>query len=525
MIGTAPSFWGTKYFEEYPKFRLTSDAPEAMKKEFEEFFADWDLGQSKHKEMEKPTYIWTGEIVDRGRTDAIEAFRKRRQDRLDAREVQWITVRGNHIPVDEDGNPIGGQEKVFGDRPTKKRANDDIAEINDGGGDFEEKSEKVKEILSNLPKGSKISFPDSWDNDDGSKTSAIWNGESWVANGGWSRPNGWSCSMEEMAGYFVNEDPEERPKISSVAQSEETKERRAIERERKKDKFYQEPNGGKPQNYRSISESEYKARWNKAQDLFDDEVAEIDKSYNKKIKDIDDKYGSIGEKRWEIKRSNLSDKEKEEKLEELSAEAKKRSEERDEAERERCEAYQEAEKKWKSNYDLDYEFKAKDRDYSMREDAMAVNPNYILMDPQYHENCVPCSLAWELRCRGYDVEADGKNGTYGAISQFRSIFRDCESLDVSGGHEGTMQIIEKMKEWGDGARAIINTTHSNGSGHAYNVMNRGGNIIFVDSQGGGLWDSEDGGNIERAMYANLMRVDQSRVYEVPKGWVHDRRGT
>ena len=66
MIGSAPSFWGTKYFEQKPKFRLTPDAPEEMKKEFEEFFADWDLGQFDHSEMKKPTYIWTGEVVDRG---------------------------------------------------------------------------------------------------------------------------------------------------------------------------------------------------------------------------------------------------------------------------------------------------------------------------------------------------------------------------------------------------------------------------------------------------------------------------
>lgn len=66
MIGEAPSFWGTKYFKEYPNYHLTSDASDEMKKEFEEFFADWELGQSEHKEMKKPVYTWTGKIVDKG---------------------------------------------------------------------------------------------------------------------------------------------------------------------------------------------------------------------------------------------------------------------------------------------------------------------------------------------------------------------------------------------------------------------------------------------------------------------------
>ena len=88
MIGEMPSFWATKYFIKEPKYRLTEDAPEEMKKEFEEFFSDWDLGQFDHPEMKKPTYIWTGEIVDRGtsRNDSVEKFRKRRTQRLKDRD-------------------------------------------------------------------------------------------------------------------------------------------------------------------------------------------------------------------------------------------------------------------------------------------------------------------------------------------------------------------------------------------------------------------------------------------------------
>lgn len=117
MIGEAPSFWGSQYFVMKPKFRLTEDAPEEMKKEFEEFFVDWDLGQSEHPEMETPTYIWNGTIVDKARTDAVDAFRLRRQRRLDAKKAEegrWITTENGHkIHLSEEGEPDKGNPKVI----------------------------------------------------------------------------------------------------------------------------------------------------------------------------------------------------------------------------------------------------------------------------------------------------------------------------------------------------------------------------------------------------------------------------
>ena len=44
----------------------------------------------------------------------IRARRIERQVRMDEEPDDWITVKGNHIPIDEDDKPIGGQIKVFG---------------------------------------------------------------------------------------------------------------------------------------------------------------------------------------------------------------------------------------------------------------------------------------------------------------------------------------------------------------------------------------------------------------------------
>ena len=53
--------------------------------------------------------------------DAVERYKRRRAKRLDDRGIrldaepeQWITVNGNHIPLDKKGRPVGGQKKAIG---------------------------------------------------------------------------------------------------------------------------------------------------------------------------------------------------------------------------------------------------------------------------------------------------------------------------------------------------------------------------------------------------------------------------
>ena len=72
------------------------------------------------------------------------------------------------------------------------------------------------------------------------------------------------------------------------------------------------------------------------------------------------------------------------------------------------------------------------------------------------------------------------------------------------------------------------TGNSDGSGHAFNVVNENGNVFFVDSQCSKVWGVEedkhaiDGGTIEYCYKCSLYRVDKSKVYnEIPEGWVEN----
>ena len=51
------------------------------------------------------------------------------------------------------------------------------------------------------------------------------------------------------------------------------------------------------------------------------------------------------------------------------------------------------------------------RDYSLREDVLAVNPHFEESD-KYQNNCLYCTLTMEMRCRGYDVQAQPVNKKY-----------------------------------------------------------------------------------------------------------------
>jgi len=70
-------------------------------------------------------------------SDDISRFRNRRQARIDTRMDEepdsWITVNGNHIPLDENGKAIGGQPKALGKKMTKKEANQIIKKYTQNG--------------------------------------------------------------------------------------------------------------------------------------------------------------------------------------------------------------------------------------------------------------------------------------------------------------------------------------------------------------------------------------------------------
>lgn len=144
--------------------------------------------------------------------------------RFDAKEepAAWITVNGNHIPVNEEGNPVGGQKKALGKTAyagssEKRRISQKIDEIVKSDDSSEIKAQRVAGLLSWLPKGSEIEFPDSWTSDDGYKNRGVREEDGkWLVKYGRGKDDHYRLSDDEMAGYMISDDESERPKITKV---------------------------------------------------------------------------------------------------------------------------------------------------------------------------------------------------------------------------------------------------------------------------------------------------------------------
>lgn len=120
------------------------------------------------------------------------------------------------------------------------------------------------------------------------------------------------------------------------------------------------------------------------------------------------------------------------------------------------------------------------------------NPKYVktpkLYDKnevQYNTNCVNATIAYELRCRGYNVIAGKSN------SKLRSdpllAWEDATKIVVKD--DIVTEITEKMQEWGEGSRiCVCMKDRVTGNGHAFAAYLNGQQVEFIDPQTGTMYN-------------------------------------
>ena len=280
------------------------------------------------------------------------------------------------------------------------------------------------------------------------------------------------------------------------------------------------------------TEEEYREAQQKAKSVFEEYDRTFEERYQEERRKIEDSYGgNFMRQRINIRNNpDLTDGQKEIELAKLQEKRKKMNadiealSERFDKEREK------ASERMTGTYDLDYEFKKITGKHSVRFDSESVNPNFSTFQFEYTNNCQRCSVAYELRQRGYDVEAmPSYNGGVGAGAQIKSIFSTAQEFSTdSYGHDATVEMIKQMEEWGSGSRGILVINRADGSGHAYNMQNVNGVVSFVDSQCGSVWDvselgyDTDGGAIENSFSSWLIRTDNAKVHQIPDDYVRDK---
>ena len=119
------------------------------------------------------------------------------------------------------------------------------------------------------------------------------------------------------------------------------------------------------------------------------------------------------------------------------------------------------------------------------ENIRATNPNYAL-GVAFQNNCQKCVPAYEMRMRGYDVEArptfDIKTD---AFAQDWSIVFENHVIESGFAGSGKSDVIRLMKSFGDGARGEVYVKWANdANAHVFVAENRNGEVYFLDPQTG-----------------------------------------
>lgn len=113
----------------------------------------------------------------------------------------------------------------------------------------------------------------------------------------------------------------------------------------------------------------------------------------------------------------------------------------------------------------------------------AVNKN----GPSYERlhNCFECTLAYEMRYRGYDVQANEKHGGY--TLEYHHAFDIKDSFDITSysGEEAYKCLREQCLSYGEGARGAIGVQWISGGGHGFSWEVKNGEFRLIDTQQAG----------------------------------------
>lgn len=149
-------------------------------------------------------------------------------------------------------------------------------------------------------------------------------------------------------------------------------------------------------------------------------------------------------------------------------------------------------------------FKRRKDKLSWEDNLRATNPGFYQSlqnsDKKYTHNCQRCVMAYEVRCRGFDVTAKERQLSDDELPIMKhpngwpSVFVDKngntpipETVDATTTQQAISNIESKMASYGDGARAIIRIGRaaydtSRLCGHVFIAEQINGRTVFIDPQ-------------------------------------------
>jgi hypothetical protein len=126
-------------------------------------------------------------------------------------------------------------------------------------------------------------------------------------------------------------------------------------------------------------------------------------------------------------------------------------------------------------------------------DANLVNPGWTSeasttpdTNKRYQDNCTHCVSAYELRRRGYDVEATpapkagGRNTESEILSRFVDKDGNRRKMTMSG--YNSSEVDKAVESWGPGSRGWVSVAWKDGGAHIFAVENIDGKPVYLEPQ-------------------------------------------
>ena len=160
-------------------------------------------------------------------------------------------------------------------------------------------------------------------------------------------------------------------------------------------------------------------------------------------------------------------------------------------------------------------------------DMAACNPKYS-KGGVYKSNCISCALAYDLRRRGYDVEAapiDTTSAINGSLPVQLGFYKGekLEIFEVPKDPDAAIkQFFKQILNYGDGSRGMLRIRWKNGDGHAAVWEVNNSSVVVRDSQNNTIVNLLD--YVRRAKTFYYFRTDNLELTNKVTEFVRNRNG-
>ena len=173
-------------------------------------------------------------------------------------------------------------------------------------------------------------------------------------------------------------------------------------------------------------------------------------------------------------------------------------------------------------------------DLKRKPSAMTPNDDMAACNRQYSKggvyknNCISCALAYDMRRRGYDVEAmpiDTTSAVNGSLPVQLGFYKGekLETFEVPSNLDTAIkQFTKNVVRYGDGSRGILRIRWKNGDGHATVWEVNNGSVIVRDPQNNTVVDLSD--YLRRAKTFYYFRTDNLELTNKVTEFVRNRNG-